>query len=77
MRRNTVRYYDADGNVHKIETCYEFHQYSIYHDDKFYAAADDRIELDDAVKALVEYKGYTVKRPKRAKKKTSPSATTL
>lgn len=68
-----VDYYDEKGEVHTVETKYNGVQHTIKLDGKYYGSADDRIELDDAIKELVEYMGFTVKRPakKRAKKKTS------
>ncbi len=65
-----VRYYDGSGQVHTVRSEYNFGQYNIYLDGVFYASADDRLELDDAIRSLVAYKGFTVKRPKQ--KKTSP-----
>lgn len=66
----TVRYYDRDGQVHTVRTEYNFGQYNIYLDGAFYASADDRLELDDAIRSLVAYKGFTAKR--RKQKKTLP-----
>lgn len=62
-----TKYVDPNGQVHTVRTEYSFGSYVIYLDGKLYAQADDRIELDDAVRSLIEYKQYTVARKKSKK----------
>ncbi|MCM1296899.1 MAG: hypothetical protein NC311_15275 [Muribaculaceae bacterium] len=62
-----TKYLDPDGQAHTVRTEYSFGSYIIYLDGKLYAQADDRNELDDAVRELVKYKKYTVARKKSKK----------
>lgn len=65
-----TKYKDADGIIHTVSTeRLSFGGYAIYLDGKYYAQADDRIELDDAVRELVAYKKFTVVH-KKAKRNT-------
>lgn len=65
---NSTKYIDPSGQVHTVSTEYSFGSYVVYLDGKLYAQADDRSELDDAVRSLVEYKKYSCVRAKTSKK---------
>ena len=66
-----MKYYDPNGNAHRITTeRSSFGGYNIFLDGEFYAAADDRMELDDAVRELVTYKKFTHARPRKRQSKT-------
>ncbi len=61
----SVRYYDKDGKLHIVQIDFSFNRYIIKLDGKYYTAVDDRIDVDDAIKELVAYRGFTVKRKKK------------
>lgn len=63
-----TKYVDPNGQVHTVSTEYSFGSYVVYLDGKLYAQADDRNELDDAVRSLVDYKKFSCVRAKVRKK---------
>ena len=66
-----TKYVDQDGKTHAVSTEYSFGGYVIYLDGKLYAQADDRIELDDAIRELLTYKEFTVARSQKSQKNIS------
>lgn len=72
-----ARYYDADGYQHVVEIRYRYFGYEIYVDGARYASADDREDVDDAIKELVTYKCWTSTKPRKSKKKTPPKSLTV
>ena len=61
-------YYDPKGKQHIIETRFSYGLYVIDYDNRFYAAVDDRPDVDEVVHDLIQKEGLSIGR--KAKKKT-------
>ena len=72
----STTYYSPAGVPHKVSTNYTHSGYEIRLDGKLYGMADDRAELNDAVRELVKRKRFS-ETPKKQQRKTPLRASKL
>lgn len=66
---NITVYYSPKGKAHVVSTSYTPSGYEVRLDGKLHAMADDRAELNDAVRSLVKRKRFS-ETPRVSKRKT-------
>ncbi len=73
MRDSRYLYYKRSGKAVHIYVSYDFGQYAVYIDDKYYGCGDTRAEADEIVRDYADEHGLSATKPKPAKRKTSRS----